>query len=146
MGRVLLFGILVVSLFLTACSVLPEPTRGTQDEHATAVTLTLQEINEGLPSRGSTFIDAYVSEVYTCPPCPETGFCNPCVGNHLIIADVNEYIPNYAVDPKAFFLFVNDVSMFETGKKYHFIVDVLAYEEKITSRSLMYISAREIEE
>jgi len=137
--------LLALFLLLSACSVIPEPTRGKQTEYAEAVTLTIKEINEGLPELGTIFIDAYVSEVYECPPCPETGFCNPCVGNHLIITDMNEYVPNHIADTRAFFLFVDDVSMFETEHKYHFILDILAYEEQVTSRDLRYISAREIE-
>lgn len=146
MRKGFLIGIILLSVLLTACSALPEPTRGKIPENKEVLTLTIQEINEGMPNLGTTFIDAYVSEVYTCPPCPETGFCTPCVGNHLIIADVNEYIPNHIADTKAFFLFVDDVSTFEAEKKYHFIVDILAYEEQVTSRSLRYISAQEISE
>ena len=144
MKKGFLLGVVLITLFLTACSIIPEPTRGKQVENEKAVTLTVQNIREGLPNLGTSFIDAYISEVYTCPPCPETGFCPPCVGNHLIIADVNEYIPNYVADTRAFFLFVDDVSMFAAEKKYHFIVELLAYEEQVTSRDVLFISAQEL--
>lgn len=54
---------------------------------AASETLTVNEIRELDPTSGSFTIVGYISNRFTCPPCPEGSVCKPCMPDNVIVSE-----------------------------------------------------------
>lgn len=50
--------------------------------------LTFDDLKRNDGIEGSfRIVDAYVIEIYKCPPCPPGAQCKPCLGDYVVITD-----------------------------------------------------------
>ncbi len=68
--------------------------------------------------------DAYVVFKFECPDCPEGSQCKPCMGDNIIVSEINEEVKDYNdLNSSRIILFLNDAGQLELHKKYRFLVN-----------------------
>ena len=71
-------------------------------------------------------IEAYVTFIYTCPPCPAGALCKPCSPNFAIISDESQ--PHTATNDltnKDLLLYRSSTEKLKIGHRYRFYIRVL---------------------
>lgn len=88
--------------------------------------LSLSALKELSPVKGEYLLYGYVSNIYTCPPCPPGAQCEPCTGNHIVLSEKKRVLESYQVDKDEVVIFVKNPKVFKLGKRYLCRVKVLA--------------------
>ncbi|MBS1795973.1 MAG: hypothetical protein JSS81_19120 [Acidobacteria bacterium] len=74
-------------------------------------------------SKNATFrIEAYVFDIYKCPPCPPGMMCKPCIPNNLTVVDRIDEKNTSAM--KQLRILTDDTAKFTRTEKYLFTVHV----------------------
>jgi len=83
---------------------------------------------------GTYNTEGYVVRKHECPPCPKGAMCKPCMGDNIVISEMNKLLDTYSLTNNEMIIFVKNPNQFELGKKYSFSVNVR--ESKSTSEPI----------
>ncbi|MBI3033203.1 hypothetical protein HYY69_07035 [Candidatus Woesearchaeota archaeon] len=114
--------ILTMMILLIGCStnqIPPKIERTYPFTDQTYQVTTVENIIKEKPTEGNFNIDAYVVDVYFCPPCPKGALCKTCGSDFIIISDTPNYLEN---DNLRIDLDINTAKQFQEGKKYRFSI------------------------
>jgi len=89
----------------------------------------IQELKEGNLSPGIYNTAGYVVKIYTCPSCPPGAYCEPCMGDNIVISENNKMIiESYSdITEKELFIFAENPQQFELGRYYSFSIRISDY-------------------
>src|SRR3990167_7310555 len=78
----------------------------------------ISQIKQGNLPFGNYQTQGYVVKIYTCPACPPPSQCKPCMGNNIVISELQVLRQNYNLTNQDLLIFTDDPNQFELGKKY----------------------------
>jgi hypothetical protein len=120
--------LLFLLLFIIGCSEFEEvPERTLPNSDQTIESYTIQALKELNPVSGRYNIDAYVVMVYTCPPCPKDAMCKVCMGDNILVSDINELKESYSFTGNELIVFAKEPKQFELGMRYRFTISILSH-------------------
>ena len=97
---------------------------------ADAIFYPIDKIKQNNLAAGTYNTVGFVARIYTCPPCPKSAMCKPCMRNNIVISMDNQILKSYSLTGRELLIFVTNPKEFELGKKYRFTIKIL--EDKST--------------
>jgi hypothetical protein len=77
-------------------------------------------------------INAFVLDIYLCPPCPPPAQCKPCIGNHFTATDEKPTDPTKIGYEKRLEIFTERPDSLKAGKRY--MITVAIRNRKVNPR------------
>ena len=115
-------------LFMLGCSGFEDvPERTLPNSDLALEPYTISQLKGINPASGKFNIDAYVVMSYTCPACPEGAMCKACMGDNILVSEINEPKDSYSFTGSELIIFAKDPEQFELGKMYRFTINIMSH-------------------
>lgn len=80
----------------------------------------ISELKRRKPATGYFNIEGYLVKIYKCPPCPPGVNCKPCMGDNIVVSELDQLKESYDLTEKDLIIFVTNPDQFIRGKRYYF--------------------------
>ena len=97
-------------------------------------TLSVRQLNQLAPKKGTFSVKGYVVKHNTCPPCPKGALCEPCAPNGVVLSDNPKLLDNFQLSPENLIVNAADPERLLLGKRYELEIKIEA--TRTTSQSV----------